>query len=63
MAFKGAFIDLFGIACAKNASVAAHLEFMGCSTQWNVSFARAAHNRKVDVFASFFMELHSARVR
>jgi len=41
---KEAFHDLYGIACAKNASVVAHLELSGGSNQWNVSFARAAHD-------------------
>jgi hypothetical protein len=51
---KVAFPVLFGIACAKDASVAANLEFLGGSIQWNVSFVRAAHDWEVDVFASFF---------
>jgi hypothetical protein len=63
MALKEAFPDLYGIACAKDASVAAHLEILGGSNQWNVSFARAAHDWEVDVFASFFRVLYSVRVR
>jgi hypothetical protein len=51
---KEAFLDLFGIAYAKDAFVAAHLEFYSGSNQWNVNFAKAAHNWEVDVFASFF---------
>jgi hypothetical protein len=41
----------------------AHLEFYGGSNLWNVSFARVAHDWKVDVFASFFQVLYSAKVR
>jgi hypothetical protein len=38
MAFKEAFWVLYGIACANNASVAAHLEHSSGSIQSNVSF-------------------------
>ncbi|XP_059462221.1 uncharacterized protein LOC132191291, partial [Corylus avellana] len=62
-ALKTAFPDLFSIACAKDASVAALLEVRGGYNQWNVSFSRGAHDWEVDVFASFFQLLHSARVR
>jgi hypothetical protein len=55
--------NLFGIAYANDAFVAAHLELSGGSTQWNVSFARAAHDWEVDVFASFLRVLHSAKMR
>lgn len=35
---------LYGIAYAKDASVAAHLELFGGSNQWNVSFVRMAYD-------------------
>jgi hypothetical protein len=54
MALKGAFPDLFGIVCAKDVFVAAHLKFSSASTQWNVSLVRSAHDWEVDVIASFF---------
>jgi hypothetical protein len=54
VALKERFPDLFGIADAKDASVAAHLEFYGGYNQWNVCFARVAHDLEVDTFASFF---------
>lgn len=60
--FEGIFPDLFGIARVKDASVADNMEVLGCSTQWNVSFVREAHDWEVGVFASFFQELHSAMV-
>jgi hypothetical protein len=41
----------------------AHLEFSGGSTQWNVSFARVAHDWKVDVPIFFFRVLYPARTR
>jgi hypothetical protein len=44
MALKDAFPNLFGIACAKDASVAAHDKFSGGSTQWNMSFTRTTHD-------------------
>jgi hypothetical protein len=54
---------LFGIAAAKDASVANNLELLGGSNQWNVSFTRKAHDWEVDVFASFFQMLQSIIVR
>jgi hypothetical protein len=62
MALKEAFPNLYGIACAKNASVATYLELFGGSNQWNVSFARAVYDWEVDIFASFFRVLYSVRV-
>ena len=63
MTLKEGFSDLYGIACAKNAFVVPHLEISGGSNQWFVSFARAAHDWEVDVFASFFRVVYSVRVR
>jgi hypothetical protein len=63
MALKVAFLDLFGIACAKYASVVSHLKLSGGATKWNVSFARVAHDWEVDVYASFFQVLYLVRVR
>jgi len=37
MALTDAFLVLFGIACANDASCAAHMEFFGGSIQWNLS--------------------------
>jgi hypothetical protein len=54
MTLKVAFSALFRIAATKNASVANNLELLGGSNHWDVSFAREAHDWKVDVFASFF---------
>lgn len=51
---KEAFPVLFGIDHAKDASIVDNLEFLGGSTQWNVSFAREAHDWEVNIFASFF---------
>ena len=63
MALKIAFLILFSIACVKDASGAGNLEVLGGSNQWNVSFSRETHDWEVDVFASFFLVLHVARVR
>jgi hypothetical protein len=63
MTLKAAFPALFGIAAAKDASVANKLELLGGSNQWNVSFAREAHDWEVDVFASFIQILHLVIVR
>jgi hypothetical protein len=51
---KEAFLVLFGIAHAKDASVADNLELLGDSNQWSVNFSREAHDWEVDVFAFFF---------
>jgi hypothetical protein len=53
-ALKEAFSNLYGIACARDASVAAHLEFSGGFNECKISFARSAHDWAVDVFAAFF---------
>ena len=58
-----AFLVLYGIVCEKNASVAANLEMLGGSNQWNVSFTREAHDWELEVFASFLQVLHLVRVR
>jgi len=62
-ALKDACLDLFGIACTNYAYVMALLEISSSSNQWSVSFARAAHDWKVDVFTSFFRVLYYVRVR
>jgi hypothetical protein len=41
---KEHFLHVYGIACANDALVAAHLELSGGSTQLNMSFVRAAHD-------------------
>jgi hypothetical protein len=63
VALKATFPVLYGIARVKDASIADHLELFGGSNRWNVSFARAAQNWVVDIFASFFQVLHSTRVK
>jgi hypothetical protein len=60
---KVAFLVLFGIACVKDASVADNREVLGGSIQWNVSFIREVHDWELDIFASFFQVLDSARER
>jgi hypothetical protein len=63
MTLKVAFPVLYGLACEKDASIAANLEFLGGYNQWNVSFIRVAHDWEVDGFASFFQVLNSSKVR
>ena len=53
MVLEIAFPVLFGIACVKDASVAANLELLGGSNQWNVRFSRETHDWELEVFASF----------
>jgi hypothetical protein len=62
LAIKEAFPVLFGIACTKDASVLAHVEFLGGAIQWNVSLARVTQDWEVDAFALFRM-LYLARMR
>jgi hypothetical protein len=61
MALKEAFPGLFGIACAKDAFVADHMDIPGGSIQWNMSLVRAAHDWKVDIFALFSWVLNLGR--
>jgi hypothetical protein len=63
MALKVACLGLFGIVCAKDAFVANHREISRGSIQWNASFARAAHDWKVDDFTLFSRMLYLGRVR
>ena len=44
-ALKEAFLCLYGIAYTNDASVVALLELFDGSTQWNVIFARTAHDQ------------------
>jgi hypothetical protein len=60
---KEAYLVLFGIARAKDASVVDDLELLGDSNQWSVSFSREAHDWEVDAFAYFFQVLHSIIVK
>jgi hypothetical protein len=55
---KEAFHVLFGISCAKDASIVDNLELLGGSNQWSVSFSREVHDWEVDIFAYFFQVLH-----
>jgi hypothetical protein len=48
------FLDLFGIARVKDASVADNMEILCGSIHWNMSFVREAHDWEVDILASFF---------
>jgi len=59
---KEAFLVLFGIAHAKDASVADNLELLGDSNQWSVNFSREAHDWEVDVFAFFFFSRYCTRL-
>jgi hypothetical protein len=43
-ALKEAFSDLYGIACTKDAFVAAHLELYSGFNMWNISFVRTSHD-------------------
>jgi hypothetical protein len=47
LTLKEAFLVLYGIACACDTSVEAYLEMLGGSIQWNVRFARVAHDWEV----------------
>jgi hypothetical protein len=44
VAYEETFPNLFGIACANDAFIAAHLEFFGGFNKWNASFTRTAHD-------------------
>jgi hypothetical protein len=59
MTLKDAFPILFGIACAKDAPVEAHMELSDDVIQWNVSFARSAQDWEMDAFVSFYRLLYS----
>jgi hypothetical protein len=48
VALKVAFPILYDLACVKDASIAANLEIMGGTNQWNMSFAKVSHDWEVD---------------
>jgi hypothetical protein len=62
IALKDAFLVLFGIVHAKDVLVEDHMKFFGVVIQWNVSFARAAQDWELDVFALFY-RLYLVRTR
>jgi len=62
-ALKEAFPNLYSCACVKDASVVVQLELSSGSLQWNISFIKATHDWKVDVFTSIFNLLYSYRMR
>jgi hypothetical protein len=45
---------LFSIAREKDALVAANVDFLGDTPQWNVIFSREVHDWEVDVVTAFF---------
>jgi hypothetical protein len=47
---------LFSIAREKDALVAANVDFLGDTPQWNVIFSREVHDWEVDVVAAFFFQ-------
>ena len=62
-ALKEAFPYLYGIACAKDASVSTYLELYVGSNQWNISFARVVLDQEMNVFALIFNLLYSVRMK
>lgn len=60
-------MDLYNIACVKDASVADYLQFiLDLSSgffQWNVSFIGTMYYWEVNVLDSFFTLLYTYRVR
>jgi hypothetical protein len=46
-----------------DASVANHVALSSGSLQWNAWLIKAAHDREMDVFGSFFNLLYSLRLR
>ena len=60
---KGAFPELFSIACLRDASVEDNLQFSNSSSQWNANFIRAAHDWELKFFTLFFNQLYSISLR
>jgi hypothetical protein len=56
-------LDLFSIACSKEAWLAENMKFRDGNINWNVIFTRPVHDWEVDVVFSFFEMLYSLRVR
>jgi hypothetical protein len=54
---------LYNIAREKDASVAANVEFLGGTPQWNVIFNREVHDWDVDVVTALFQKLQSISIQ
>jgi hypothetical protein len=57
MKLKEDFPVLYSIAREKDASVAANVDFLGGTPQWNLIFSRKVHDWEVDVVIVFFQKL------
>jgi hypothetical protein len=60
---KESFLDLFCIACCKEAWVADHLLFSNGNIQWNLSFIRPMQDWEVELVIAFFNVLYLLKVR
>ena len=51
---KESFLELFSIACCKEAWVVDHLQFSNENIQWNLSFIKLVKDWEVDLVTTFF---------
>jgi hypothetical protein len=56
---KFVFLELFNIACNKDAWVEEYMEAPNDLLHWNVMFIRPVHDWEIDVVSSFFEVLYS----
>ena len=54
---------LYSIAREKDALVAANVDFLGGTPQWNVMFSREVHDWEVNVVTAFFQKLQSVSIQ
>jgi hypothetical protein len=59
---KVSFLELFTIACGKDAWVADNMQLQNRNIHWNIIFARPVHDWEVQVVFGFFEVLYSQRV-
>jgi hypothetical protein len=59
---KEAFLGLYNIASAKDASIVDNMDFTGGTLQWNVSCFQLVYDWELEVLASFYTLLYSHRM-
>ena len=60
---KAMFLDLFTIACAKEALVEENMAIVNGAIHWNVLLIRLVHDRELEEVSRFFELLYSQQIR
>lgn len=60
---KNSFLELYCIACEKDAYVADHIHIRDESVHWEVNFTRLAHDWELESISTFWESIYSAFVK